>query len=711
MFPTKTLCRASVALALVHLVVPALVAATAYAKEAAPPEITPVLVDVITVRGERVLSNGADRIQPSAAPVIGPDATGLVARLPGAAQVNNGALSGQVQYRGLFGHRVGVTVNNQNFASGGPNMMDPPLAYAPLPLVDRITVARGIGGVSAGPGLGGQVDVTLKSMPFASGSGGRFGYDFMAEGRTVDESYALGGMAGYADDRLRFHVLGAREEGENRDFPGGTVANTFYERDTYGAGMGFRAGDHELSAEYRRAEVGPSGNPPFAMDIGYVRTDFVTLGYAGKLGDLGLTAAFGYADVAHLMDNFTLRPNPGVPMRARQNLTDAETITGEVGLVIPAAAGELRVGADLSRTDHNAQISNPNMPAFFVDQFAGAEVDRTGAYVEWHGALGAVEADVGLRYDRYRSRAGEVTVGPALPMGPRMLQMAFNGGDRSQGDDALDVVARLWWASDARTTWRATLARKTRVASYLERFAWLPTEASGGLADGNIYVGDLTLDPEVAWIAEAGVDWKGDRFFARPTVFYRRVNDFIQGVPVDATPGVIDSPIEMVAAMNGDPTPLRFANVDAELYGFDMDFGVRINAAWRLDGVASWVRGKRRDIDDDLYRIAPPNMTLAATYEQERWSVTAEGRFVADQNKVSLTNDEATTGGYAVFGISGRWRLRDGIELMGGVENLFDKRFEEHLAGYNRVMNSDVPVGARLPGAGIGGFLRISIRG
>mgnify|MGYP006200813577 CR=1 FL=1 len=29
-----------------------------------------------------------------------------------------------------------------------------------------------------------------------------------------------------------------------------------------------------------------------------------------------------------------------------------------------------------------------------------------------------------------------------------------------------------------------TLARKTRVPNAVERFSWLPTEASGGLADG-----------------------------------------------------------------------------------------------------------------------------------------------------------------------------------------------------------------------------------
>lgn len=79
-------------------------------------------------------------------------------------------------------------------------------------------------------------------------------------------------------------------------------------------------------------------------------------------------------------------------------------------------------------------------------------------------------------------------------------------------------------------------------------------------------------------------------------------------VPFDDTIGVIDSPVEMIASMNGDPTPLRFGNVDAELFGVDLDFLLRPVKRIELSGTASFVRGKRRDVDDDLYRIPPANL-------------------------------------------------------------------------------------------------------
>jgi len=107
-------------------------------------------VDVITVTGRPL--DDEIVLDAEAAPALAPDAAALAARLPGAALIDNGALSGQVQYRGLFGPRVAVAINGQRFASGGPNLMDPPLHYAPAPLLDHnVAYVR----VPAPPGIAG----------------------------------------------------------------------------------------------------------------------------------------------------------------------------------------------------------------------------------------------------------------------------------------------------------------------------------------------------------------------------------------------------------------------------------------------------------------------------------------------------------------------------------------------------------------------------
>ena len=163
--------------------------------------------------------------------------------------------------------------------------------------------------------------------------------------------------------------------------------------------------------------------------------------------------------------------------------------------------------------------------------------------------------------------------------------------------------------------------------------------------------------PETAWIAELGFDLDLPAFTLRPTVYYRRVDDFIQGVPFDATIGVIDSPVEMIAAMNGDSTPLQFGNVDAEFYGADLDFVARPVDRLEIAGTASFLRAERRDIDDDLYRIPPANLQLSAVWTEGAFSFGTNLFAAADQNRVSVSNDEEPSDGYVVVGLFGQYRV------------------------------------------------------
>lgn len=638
--------------------------------------------------------------------VSSPDGAAFLARQPGAALVGNGALSGQVQMRGLFGERILLRINGQRFASGGPNAMDPVMHYAPMALIDRVEIARGASPVRDGPGLGGGVNTHLKQVAFGKGSSLAPQLDLTAQYRSVDDSIAIGGMAGLASESLRLGVIASFEQGDDIRFPGGRITGTSHERAVYGVQAGVRAGPGELSLEYRRQDTGPSGNPPFAMDIVYFHTDFARIGFGGELApNLRLDTSASYAAVRHRMNNFSLRPAPMASM-TRETDTYADTLAGDIALRAGAATRHLRLGMDFELTDKGVNITNPLTPAFFIHSLDRARSERVGGFVEWRTGSGPLEAELGLRLDRHSASTEAPRFGPGVPAGPANLARAFAAADRSWSATTWDASIRLWADLGAFTP-RLTLARKTRAPSLIERFSWLPTEASGGLADGNIYVGSLALKPETAWLAEAGLDWSSDTAYARPLVYYRRIDDYIQGVPFDATPGIVNTPVEMVAAANGDATPLRFANTQAEIWGADIAFGMLLAGPLRLDGVASHVRGKRRDVADNLYRITPSNARLALAWDAGGWSVAAEVQAVARQNNISATNSEAMTPGYVLLHLNGHWLLRQGLRLDAGIENLLNRTHTDHLAGYNRNPGSDVPPGARLPGPGRAAHLRL----
>ena len=690
------------------LCVAALLSSAPFAVAQTATDSEPALQDVIIVTGRFQETATGTTMDPDLMPAEGPDVARLMTRTPGGALVGNGALSGQVQYRGLFGERLNLRVDGQHFASGGPNLMDPAFHYAPMPLIDHLVIDRGVSPVSAGPGLGGGVDAVFKRVDYADTASPSFGYDLSFGARSVDESIAAGGVVGAATDHWRFNLLGAYEEGDDYAYGDGRVGGSQFERAVFGLSGGVKFGSHELTLDARRQNTGDSGNPPFPMDIRYFDADFLRLGYLGDFDGFDLKAEIASADVAHAMNNFDLRPSPAM-MQMRESLASAETHSGAVSILFSALQGDVELGLDGSDTTHDMQITNPMNADFYVGALPDIETTRFGAFAQWSGMIGLLNSELGLRIDSHESDAGTARLGPALPMGPTMLAMAFNNADTSWRDETVDAVARFWTPEQNGLSWRVTLARKSQVPSYLQRFGWLPLNASGGLADGNIYVGDLSLDPEVAWIGEAGFDYRSDRFYARPTVFIRQIDNFVQGVPFDDTVGVIDTPQEMIANMNGDPTPLRFANVDARLYGLDFDFGYDLTGPLRLDGVFNYVRGERRDIDDNLYRIAPPSLTTALTWEEADWSASFEARAVAEQDDVSFTNSEAQTPGYVVLNLYADWQIKPGIQLSFGIENLLDQVYRDHLSGYNRNADSDVALGTRVPGAGRGGFIRLSL--
>ena len=231
--------------------------------------------------------------------------------------------------------------------------------------------------------------------------------------------------------------------------------------------------------------------------------------------------------------------------------------------------------------------------------------------------------------------------------------------------------------------------------------------ATAGLADGRTYTGNIELDPETSNQVEFGLDYSGSRLTLSPRIFYSKVDDYIQGTPSEVAPAVMF--VQMMNMMNGsnNPPPLQFNNVDAKLYGFDMDWALQLNERWALSGIVNYVRGERDDINDNLYRIAPPNATFRLNYAQANWSAAVESVVYNKQNQVSETNAEQKTSGYGIVNLGGTWQATSSLQLAAGVDNVFDREYRDHLNGYNRAANPDISKGERLPGYGVNAFARL----
>ena len=659
-------------------------------------------VEVVVVTGVRIgdtLKLGGSQVsQP------GVDNSDLLRLFPGGNRNSNGPITGISQYRGLFGAQNNVSINGQAYTSGCPNWMVTPLSSIPRSQTQTVTLHRGLGSVALiEEGLGGSIAMSAREKGFSEhNKWSTFG---RVEGGYGSNAGNWGGAlyTGIHNPDNWFDVAASSEKGDDYKFAGGTVAATEYDRKQYRLGYGHRFSKAELTLGVVINRTGNSGTPALPMDIVYFDSEQYELGLDVPAGQGEISFKAHTLSVEHVMDNFTLRPIPanmaGMKM-PRESLATGDGGGFKLTYARNFAGHDLLLGIDYKKEIHDADISNPMNEVFYITNFNQADRDRTGFFAQVTRPMDRWILEVGLRYNHLNMDSGEVGGNLAMKPVPMMsmtqqdrldaLAKAFNEADRSKTDHQLSGILKASSQRGENIRLNLGIGRKVRSPSYQERYLWLPMEATAGLADGYTYIGDINLKPETSIELTTGVDWSVGSFKLTPEVFYRDVKNYIQGAP---SSNMIANKFAMM--MSGR-APLQYANVDAELYGLDLGYELKITNSWMLHGNLGYVRGKRTDVKGNLYRIAPLSSFVELMYKHDRYFVSVESLAASKQDKVSAYNNEKATAGWGIASFRGGLSLGGNFDVSLGVENIFDKVFQDHLGGYNRVAGSDVLLRERL---------------
>lgn len=624
------------------------------------------------------------------------DAAHLLKQVPGGNVNGLGPLSGIAVYRGLYGDRVNVDFKGMNYKPACSNSMDAPLSHVPATMTSLLKVYRGIAPVSSGiETIGGAIVQETKRPEFAIDDALDWTGKATGGFNSVNEGWYGALYTGLATEHQRLHVYGSKETGNDIEFPGGANTPTELDREAAEVGYGFRYEEHVFDIDFNYNHTRPTGTPALPMDITVSEGGILSTTYEGKFNeDIHVKASYNYQDIRHTMDNFTLRRPPPTGKRVSTNYSDG--FGYKLAIDFPLLTGTMTVGADGDNANHDARITDPDRAPFFIENFNGAQRDRYGFFGEWSVSPAQDwNVELGARLNHIVMNAGPVDASLQTPAW-RTLVNNFNNQDRDKTDFNYDLTSIVRYQMNDELELELGFARKTRSPSYQERYLWAPLEATGGLADGYLYIGDINLKPEKSYQGELGFTWRKGTFYFAPRAFYRYIDDYIQGTPAP------DGPAKMIASMQ-NRLLLQYTNIDAILYGTDVEAGFRVMENWRVDGILSYVKGDRADEDDNLYRIAPLNGQLSVFYEAPTWTAGTEIIGYWRQGDVSKFNQEPKTGGYVLWNIRGQAYLYKNLQLGVGVENLLDKEYRVHLNGLNRSL-SNVPngtaIGERLPGPG-----------
>lgn len=687
----------------------------------------------IVVQGTRAQPVGETRLKAgSGVGAASSDTAGWLKSVPGVQAMGAGGVSSLPSIRGLADERLSTRVDGMEILAACPNHMNPALSYVDPAQVEEVRIYRGVSPVSAGgDAIGASIQVKTKTPQFskpgeAPKTSGEIGASYRSNGNVLSGRL----RADYANERFAIGYAGATVDADNyhagKDFKTYTFtgrAGHTLDRDEVGSSA-YRSTNHALSLAWRldeksqlefkylRQDIPFEGFPNQRMDMTDNQSDKFNLNYTANFGWGKLKAQVFHERIEHEMDfgpdkRFWYGPasggnNPpggnatpcapigptcaaGMPMYT-DGKNSGLSVSGEIPL---SAQDSLLVGADFraQRLDDWWPPSGAGMWPNTFWNIRDGQRDRYALYGEWQGQRGNWRHTLGVRHETVKMDTGDVTgylhatppTSGAGGMGNQTTDaVAFNTAAHKKTDHNWDVSWLARFAENKSAAYETGLARKTRSPGLYERYTWSTWQMAAFMnnfvGDGNGYVGDINLKPEVAYTTHVSGEWRDAEgaWRLKLSPYISHVDDYIDAICIS---GCVPNNFRV----------LRYANHDARLYGLDVEVESRLakNTAWGdwlLSGYVGYTRGRNLDTDDNLYNIMPLNAKLAVRQNLGGWEGKIEGEFVSEKDKRSSVRQEMRTEGYAFMHLRGTYKWKQ-AKFEFGVENVFDRGYDLPLGG------------------------------
>jgi len=287
---------------------------------------------------------------------------------------------------------------------------------------------------------------------------------------------------------------------------------------------------------------------------------------------------------------------------------------------------------------------------------------------------------LGIRNDTVWTNAGPVSGYSDMYS---MDADAFNALNRARTDIDLDLTALARYEPNAHTTFEMGYSRKTRAPNLYERYAWSTDWMTSGMinwfGDGNYYVGNVDLKPEVAHTVSGTASWHDAARKAweiKLTPYQTYIRDYI-----DVN--------ELASQMYGMSTfsQLMFANHNARIWGADLD---ATSALWKsprygrgeLTAVGGWLHGRRLDTGTGLYQMMPLNARIGLKEKLRGFTGGPEIQMVDRKHDTDPLRFEQQTPGYTLVNFNAGYEWRH-VRLEAGATNLLNRWYYLPLGGVN----------------------------
>ena len=583
-------------------------------------------------------------------PVPAADGGGYLKNIPGFSVARQGGTGSDPVFRGLGGTRLNVLLDGTYQFGACPGRMDPTTSYVFPEAYSKISVLKGPETVKYG---GGNVAGTVLFE--------RETKRFDQPGVRVNSS-VLVGSAGRDDELLDVtagdtkgyvRIIKTRSNSNDYKDGNGNKVHSFYTRQSLTGIFGWTPDEdtlYEFTADTSDAEAAYGGRstdgPKF--DRNDYNFKFSKKNVSPVISNIEFKAFHNYVD--HVMDNYSLRPNSST-----KSAMEVDRTTNGARLAADLILGKSTtgtVGVDYQNNEHAGRMAMSMMgtPVYTTGMVRDLTFTNYGLFSEFKRQL----------KNNSRLLAGLRT-------------------------DSLDVKNEKTGAEDHNRTYGAFLRyehdhAKAPVTSYIG-IGHAQRPADYWERSTNFY-----LKPEKSTQLDTGLIYRSGKLNTSLSLFYANIDDFI-------------------LFKNANSSATKTAeNIDASLYGGEVDLIYSLNKHWMATASLAYVRGNNDADNKPLAQIPPLEGTLGLKYNNEKVEAGLLWRGVQAQTRYDLNSgseigyDLGASSGFGILSANLAYKATKQVTIAAGIDNIFDKNYAEFISRS----------GAAIPALGIASSFRVN---
>lgn len=587
----------------------------------------------------------------------------ILSRLPEISLLRRGSYGMEPSIRSFTGGQINVLVDGMRIHGACTDKMDPATIYIEPINLENLQIQTATAGFMSGSAIGGTINMKIAEPDFldANKVTGVISSGFQTAAKSFYESARLN----YSTGRWAFRASGTYRNNKNyRSGDGEEVNFSQYEKINYSFSAKYQYDQNTyLKADLLGDDGWNIGYPALPMDVGYAKARIASLSIhrenPSKLLYKWQAKIYGNK-IDHAMDD-TKRPN--IPMHMDMpGWSKTYGAYSEAELKINQKQ-RLLLRADGSSTFLKASMTmyQPGELPMYMLTWPDNRKNQYGISAAW---LLQIDSTLKLQVS---GRTDLITYN--LVSQEAKDQVSIFGYPFANRNDLLKNLSVLFTKKlSQKIKISASIAYSERMPTASELYGFYLFNSN----DGYDYIGNPKLNIEKSLQADlsAMYNWKNNR--VQLSYFYSSLFDYITGI-------INSSFSTMTIGANGVK---EFINIpEASVSG--MEGSVICKPVPAIDVVSTirYTTGKDNK-GNPLPFIAPLKNTTSIRYQPKSFSVQLEAEAVTKQDHINIEAGEDITNSYSLLHIRFGYNtmiFNNIIELQGGVENIFDRKYHEHL--------------------------------